>query len=430
MSVEEIKQIENGIKFHLLPNKKHKTLTFAVKFRAPLEKETITKRALLPYILKQGTVSLPSRKELQEELAELYGSVLSIGGSKKGEKHILTFYLEVPNEKFLPNTSSLVERAIKLLNEIVYKPNQESNAFSPRVFDREKETLRQNIRSLKDDKASYANMRLIDEMCADEAYSIHAQGYEADLSALSNQDLFAYYQHIRQEDEMDVYVSGDFDTKQMLSLLTDHFKRTARSKETTEQKAESSPVQEVTPKELIEEDQLQQAKLNIGYRTNILFDDSKYPALHVFNGIFGGFPSSKLFINVREKNSLAYYAVSRLESHKGLLLVMSGIAPEDYQKAITIIREQMEAMKKGDFTEEEMEETKLLIINQLKETLDHTQGMIEFMYQQEVGHKEITVDELFESIRQVTKEQVVDVAKQTQEDMVYLLTSEGGEAHE
>jgi len=429
MSVKEIKQVENDINFHMLPNKKHKTITFAVKFRASLERENITKRALLPYILKQGTASFPTRKELQEELAELYGAVLSIGGAKKGESHIITFYLEVPNEKFLPDSNSLIERAIQLLHEIVYKPNQEGNAFSSQVFDREKGILRQNLRSIKDDKASYANMRLVDEMCAGEPYSIHAQGYEEDLSALSNQELFTYYETIRDEEEMDIYVSGDFEAEQMKQLLTGQFKRTLKKKETASSNQEASK-RSTDEKELIEKDQIQQAKLNIGYRTNILYRDEKYPALQVFNGMFGGFPSSKLFINVREKNSLAYYAVSRIESHKGLLFVMSGIAPEDYEKALAIIREQMEAMQNGDFTEEELEETKLLIINQLKETLDHAQGMIEFMYQQEVGQKEMPVDELFEGIRQVTKEQVIEVAKQVQENMVYLLTSEGGAAHE
>ncbi|MFD1066283.1 EF-P 5-aminopentanol modification-associated protein YfmF [Oceanobacillus locisalsi] len=429
MSVKEIRQKENNIQFHMLPNKKHKTITFAVKFRAPLERETITKRALLPYVLKQGTASFPTRKELQEELAELYGSVLSIGGSKKGESHIITFYLEVPNEKFLPESDSLMERAAALLHEIVYKPNQEGDGFSNQVFNREKETLRQNIHAMKDNKASYANVRLIDEMCAEEAYSIHAQGYEEDLSALSNEALFMYFEKVRTEDAMDVYVSGDFEAEQMMHLLTEQFQRSSAPEASTLFDADESKQAEDS-KEVVEKDQVQQAKLNIGYRTNILYRDEKYPALQVFNALFGGFPSSKLFINVREKNSLAYTVGSRIESHKGLLFVMSGIAPEDYEKALSIIREQMEAMKQGDFTEEELEETKQLIINQLKETLDHAQGMIELMYQQVVGQKEMTMDELFAAIREVTKQQVVEVAEQVQEDMVFLLTSEGGAANE
>ena len=184
---------------------------------------------------------------------------------------------------------------------------------------------------------------------------------------------------------------------------------------------------QVEPKEVIEKQNVQQAKLHIGYRTYVSFKDDDYFALQVFNGIFGGFPNSKLFINVREKNSLAYYAASRMESHKGLLFVFSGIAPEDFEKARDIIREQLVAMKNGDFTEENLQETKDLIINQIKETIDNSQGMIEILYQQVVGEKEMTLGELLNGINAVTKEQVMKVADKIEEDTVYLLTNEGGQ---
>src|SRR5699024_5653345 len=132
--------------------------------------------------------------------------------------------------------------------------------------------------------------------------------------------------------------------------------------------------------------------------------------LQVFNGLFGGFPNSKLFINVREKNSLAYYAASRIESHKGLLFVFSGIASENYEKAKDIIQEQMDAMKKGDFTEKELEETKDLLVNQLLETMDSSRGIVELFYQQVVGGKKLPPNELIDQIKQVTKEDIVRVA--------------------
>jgi len=181
---------------------------------------------------------------------------------------------------------------------------------------------------------------------------------------------------------------------------------------------------------IIEEQDIQQAKLHFGYRTNITFKDNDYPALQVFNGIFGGFPSSKLFINVREKNSLAYYAASRLESHKGLLLVFSGIAANDYEKAREIIELQMTAMRNGEFTEDELSETKDLIINQLLETLDHPQGIVELLYQQVIGDKVISPEELIEKIASVTVKDVIQVASNIQEDTIYLLTSKEEIAHE
>ncbi|MFS0751785.1 EF-P 5-aminopentanol modification-associated protein YfmF [Oceanobacillus sp. 1P07AA] len=428
MKVQVKQQTINGMKFHFVPNKKHKTISFVAKLRAPLQRDTITKRALLPYVLKQGTASFPTRVELQKELDELYGAILSITGGKKGENHILTIRLEVANEKFIPDASTVMRRAAMLFEEVLFQLNGEGT-FKEEIFEREKKTLLQKIHALKDDKMNYANTRLIDEMCEDEPYSIHVQGYEDDLISLQNEGLFAYAKSIIKEDIMDVYVTGDFQTKEMMELLEELLSGKTELLNESASPTKSSSYSS-SPKEIVEEDSVQQAKLHIGYRTNILYDDPKYAALQVFNGLFGAFPSSKLFINVREKNSLAYYASSRLESHKGLMIVMSGIAPEDYEKARDIIREQVEEMKSGSFTDEEFEETKQLIINQLLETMDHPQGLVELLYQQEVGGKSLPPEQLISDIKSVSKQQVIEVAKEIEEDTVYLLTSKGGEKNE
>ncbi|GLO66056.1 MULTISPECIES: pitrilysin family protein [Oceanobacillus] len=429
MKVQVKQQTIDGMKFHLVPNKKHKTISLIAKLRAPLQRDTVTKRALLPYVLKQGTASFPTRMDLQKELDELYGATLAITGGKKGENHILTIRLEVANEKFIPDASTVMRRAAMLFEEVLFQLNGE-DAFKEEIFEREKKTLLQKIHALKDDKMNYANTRLMDEMCEVEPYSLHVQGYEDDLISLQNEDLFAYAKSIIKEDTMDVYVTGDFQIKEMMELMEELLsgKTNQSNKPVAPSKSESSSSS--SPKEIVEEDTVQQAKLHIGYRTNILFEDPKYAALQVFNGLFGAFPSSKLFINVREKNSLAYYASSRLESHKGLMVVMSGIAPEDYVKARDIIREQVEEMKKGSFTDEEFEETKQLIINQLLETMDHPQGLVELLYQQEVGGKILPPEQLIKDIKSVTKQQVIEVAKEIEEDTVYLLTSKGGEKNE
>src|SRR5690625_2502491 len=175
--------------------------------------------------------------------------------------------------------------------------------------------------------------------------------------------------------------------------------------------------------EVIERQNIQQAKLHLGYRTNCVYKDNDYPALQVFNGIFGGFPSSKLFLNVREKHSLAYYAASRIESHKGLMFVFSGIAPDQYELAKEIIEDQMKQMIQGDFTEEHLNETKEMTINQLKETMDHPQGIIELNYQRVIAKSEVTPELLIDKIRTVTKEEVISVAKKINQEIVYLLTS-------
>lgn len=170
--------------------------------------------------------------------------------------------------------------------------------------------------------------------------------------------------------------------------------------------------------------------MHIGYRTNITYEDEDYFALHVFNGLFGGFPSSKLFMNVREKHSLAYYAASRIESHKGLLLVFSGIESENYKQAKDIIDAQLKAMIDGSFTERELDNIKALIISDIKETLDHLTGTIELLYQQVVGQKIMSPKDFMEGIMNVTKADVVRVAEKLVPDTTYLLTSRKEERNE
>lgn len=425
---KEHEVMEDGIRYHLVPNKRHKTISVIVKFMAPLTRENITKRALLPHILQQGTGDFPDRSSIQRKLDELYGAVLSLDGSKKGNHHIISVRLEIANQNFISNEASILDEALALLNEVIFNPRTVDNSFDSSITVRQKEILKQKIHALMDDKMSYANMRLIDEMCEEEVYHLHVQGYEEDLEEITAGSLYNYYQTMLNKDQMDIYVTGDFDTNDMSSTLKHHFK--PNKKVDKDDSQTESPKTIEKPKTVIEKQNLQQAKLHLGYRTHCTFQDKDYAALQMFNGLFGGFPSSKLFLNVREKNSLAYYAASRIESHKGLMLVFSGIAPDDYKKARDIIEEQMQAMKNGDFNEENIADTKELIVNQLRETMDHPQGLIELMYQNAVAGTSRTPEELIENIKAVTKQEIVDVADKIELDTVYLLTSKGDSANE
>ena len=426
---EEVFEL-NGFNLHLVPSKKYKTINVVAKFKAPLTRETITKRALLPYILRQGTERYPSRREIQSKLDNLYGAVLSIDGAKKGDNHIISMRMELANQKFIPNESSILDDAIELLAEVMFQPPVKEDAFHTDVFNRESETLKQKMAAIIDNKMSYANMRLIDEMCEGETYQLHVHGYEEDLRTMTPDNLYDYYQQLIKNDDLDIYVLGDFDPEEMKSKIGALIKRDKQHSSPVLQPNSPAVKQQDKPQVVIEKQNIQQAKLHLGFRTHCTFADDDYFALQVFNGIFGAFPSSKLFINVREKNSLAYYAASRFESHKGLLLVFSGIAAKDYEKAKEIIELQMTAMKNGDFTEETLQETKELIVNQLLETMDHPQGIIELLYQQVLGNKKLPPEQLIAQIKQVTKEDVVNIAGKIEEDTVYLLTSEGGSSVE
>ncbi|MGV4320292.1 EF-P 5-aminopentanol modification-associated protein YfmF [Bacillus mojavensis] len=420
--VNEVKTKHGGLTAHIVETEKFKTVSLIFKMLAPLTKEQVTKRALFPHVLLRGTESRPKTAELRSYLDELYGTSVSADLSKKGEQHVITFRLEIPNEKYLKDQTPLLEKGLQLLAEIVFSPALEAGAFQSQYVDQEKRTLKQRIQAVYDDKMRYSNLRLIQEMCKNEPYSLHVNGEIDDVDAITADQLYETYRNAIQKDQLDLYVVGDVDRKQVQAAIDQYFHTEERDLETFVNNHTEQP----EPKEVIDEEDVKQGKLNIGYRTNITLTDQDYSALQVFNGMFGGFSHSKLFINVREKASLAYYAASRIDSFKGLLMVMSGIEVKNYKQAVSIIAEQFQAMKNGEFSEEDISQTKAMIRNQVLETIDTAYGLSEFLYQQAAAQVDIPIEDFLANIERVTKEDIIKVGEKIQLDTTYFLKGTEG----
>ncbi|MRC30191.1 insulinase family protein [Bacillus thuringiensis] len=412
-----------GLRVHIIPTDKYKTNTFVFRFKAPLNEDTVTERALLPYVLQSATEKLPSVIRLRQYLEELYGSSLAVDVSKKGEDHIISIYVDIANEVYLHDAPPLFEKALSMLSDIVLHPATEGNGFLSSIVESEKRALLQRIEATYDDKMRYANERLIEEMCKVEPYRLSANGKKESVTSITNESLYQYYQKVLAEDEMDLYIIGDI-SENAVDLVSKYFSISTR------------PVRERNvllhrrnneEKEVVEKQELKQSKLHIGYRTFVTYKDEDYFALQLFNGLFGGFSHSKLFVNVREKNSLAYYAASRFESHKGLLFVMSGIEAKNYEKAVEIIKEQMLAMQNGEFSEEEIHQTKSVIQNQILEAIDTPRGFVEMLYHGIISDRTRPVEEWLTCIESVTKEEIVKVAKNIELDTIYFLQGTEGE---
>ncbi|PFE19931.1 EF-P 5-aminopentanol modification-associated protein YfmF [Bacillus cereus] len=412
-----------GLRVHIIPTDKYKTNTFVFRFKAPLNEETVTERALLPYVLQSATEKLPSVIRLRQYLEELYGSSLAVDVSKKGEDHIISIYVDIANEVYLHDAPPLFEKALSMLSDIVLHPATEGNGFLPSIVESEKRALLQRIEATYDDKMRYANERLIEEMCKVEPYRLSANGKKESVSSITNDSLYQYYQKVLAEDEMDLYIIGDI-SENAVGLVSKYFSISARPVRERNVLLHKRNNEE---KEVVEKQELKQSKLHIGYRTFITYKDEDYFALQLFNGLFGGFSHSKLFVNVREKNSLAYYAASRFESHKGLLFVMSGIEAKNYEKAVEIIKEQMLAMQNGDFSEEEMHQTKSVIQNQILEAIDTPRGFVEMLYHGIISDRTRPIEEWLSGIESVTKEEIVKVAKNIELDTIYFLHGTEGE---
>ncbi|WP_409305487.1 EF-P 5-aminopentanol modification-associated protein YfmF [Peribacillus sp. SCS-155] len=419
----DIAHAKEGYRLHLVNTDKYKTNSLVFKMKAPLSQETVTIRSLLPYVLQSTTGKFPSSTQLRSYLDDLYGANLYVDVTKKGEYHIITFTMEIANEKFLSDPAPLLEKGFELLSEVIFHPNISDNSFDTNTVNKEKRSLAQRIQSIYDDKMRYSATRLVEVMCENEPYAIDASGRLEDLDNITPESLYSYYKKALAEDEIDLYIIGDFQNEE----VEQHADRFIKLANRIAQRIQPIQHKLGEEKQVVERQDVKQGKLNIGYRTGIVYGDDDYFALQLFNGLFGGFSHSKLFMNVREKESLAYYVSSRLESHKGLMMVMSGIENENFEKAVNIIKEQLAEMKKGNFTDDDVEQTKAVVKNQILETIDVPRGLVEILYHQVISGKGIPLDEWIERTERTTREEIISAAQKVNLDTIYFLTGMEGQ---
>lgn len=421
---------EQGLYVHVLPTKKYKMTTIVVNLIQELKEETATGLALLPYILMRGSTQYPTTEKLQLALDDLYGASLHGSIVKKGERHVLDFTMSVPNEKFLSTEANLFQNGLDILANVMTAPLTENGGFHPGYVDAEKEQQKKRMAAILDDKTSYARERCLEEMTKGEPYAIPRLGREEQLATITPQELYSLYQDVWATAPMHVYVIGDVDAEATTDQLIRVFCREGAARAVRE---DFQPVQVVhTPREvkrIVDRLDVNQGKLNVGFWSNIAYASDDYPALSVFNGIFGAFPHSKLFLNVREKNSLAYYASSRNDSFKGLLYVQAGVEFANFEKALTIIEEQLEEMKQGNISEQEMKFTISGYINSYKTSLDQPGTIADMHLNGLIGGKVRSTEEMIELLQKVTVEDVVRVAQGVQLDTVYMLRDKEGQSH-
>ncbi|AMA73519.1 MULTISPECIES: EF-P 5-aminopentanol modification-associated protein YfmF [Aneurinibacillus] len=414
---------QDGLSIHVLPTEKFKTTTILIHIQLPLQEDLVTKGALLPNVLQRGTATYPNPAQLQRHLDSLYGAIFSAGVMKRGEKQILQFYLEIANEKFLADSRPLLEDGMRFLGEVLTRPLLENGAFTKKIVELEKETLAKRIEGLIDDKMRYANQRLTEEMCKDEPYRLLAYGIHEQIPGITPEDLYGFYQEALTSYPIDMYIIGDVNPEDAVGLIRNYIPLTLSR---VKQLAPTPYKKEVREERIVtEEMNVVQGKLNIGMRTQISYADDNYVHLMMYNGVLGGFPHSKLFMNVREKASLAYYAVSQLETQKGLCMIMSGIETANYDKALAIIKEQLEMMKQGEITDVELNQTKATLSNQLRETQDSASAIASMDYSGRLAGRHRTLEETLAAIESTTKEDIARVAQKVEIDTIYFLRGKG-----
>ncbi|MGZ4134050.1 MAG: EF-P 5-aminopentanol modification-associated protein YfmF [Tumebacillaceae bacterium] len=418
---------ERGIHVHVLSTQKYKMNTIVATLTQELREETATGLALLPYVLVRGSENYPTPEKLQLALDDLYGASLYAVIDKKGERQLIDFTMTVPNEKFLSTDEPLFGKALDILASVMTRPLTVDGAFSAEHVNAEKEQHKKRIEAVLDDKIQFARERCLEEMTKGEPYSIPGLGRESQLASLDPKSLYELYQQVLRTAPLHVYVVGDVTLDEVAEQIFKAFSLERATVDTfSEVKIEH---EERQVNEVVDRLDVGQGKLNIGFWSNVAYSSPDYPALVVANGIFGTFPHSKLFVNVREKNSLCYYCSSRLDALKGIIYVQSGVEFANMEKARDLIIEQLEVLKKGEISEEEMSFTINGLINGYKTSMDAPTSMADNRINGLIAGLARPPESMIEALQKVTKEDVIRVAQGIRLDTVYMLRGKEESAH-
>lgn len=393
---------------------KFKTTIVSIRFKEEIKKDNVGLRALLPNVMSASTPKFRTRKALNEALENLYGASVSARTYKFGKLSIIEFSLSIINPSFMDD--GFFNLSLEVLNEMIYGHKN----LPKKYFELEKRLLLEKIDAYKNDKTSLSLNRLFEEMFKDERYGIRVRGETEDVLPLQYEDLNKYYQEFLKTNDCDVLISGDISDEEV-SLIKKYFK--------TKNIYKHTPIEEETHEtadlNIIKEyDDINQAKLNIGYNLPIQYGDDLYNAAILFNLAFGGSVHSRLFRIVREKHSLCYYILSTYEGYKGLFYIYTGIDKDNVDFALELINEQIIDLQTNLLSEEELNLSKKSIINDIKQVEDSQQRSTQQRYVQKLLGSNSTVEERIEAINKVKPIDVLNVAKLVKPDTIYLLSPE------
>lgn len=418
MTMMNIIDLGDGLSLGLVKTKKFKSNLISIYFQRQLDRQEVTRLSLLTNLLQVASNKYPSMKAISQKLDSLYGLSMNLGLTKHGEKLIASLKLLTISDKYLDQP--VFEDVINFASEILLNPLVVDGQLNPDMLDLEKKNLEEEISSKINDKRTYASLRCIEHMCKDELYSIDHIGYVEDLDSIDAKDIYDTYRDLISTSRIFIMVEGDFDEDKVKDLCIRKFK----FERTNVQKLVREDYKYLpTRTKYFEEDmETSQAKLVIGLRTGVDYMDyERYYSLMLANSIFGGGPHSKLFNNVREKESICYYASSNLEKTKGLMFISSGIDAENYDKAICLIRKELEDTRQGRISQLELDNAKKSLINSLKAMGDSIVSDVDFIYNQYISGSKLIVEDVIGYVEKVDIPMIIESMKDVKEDTIFFL---------
>ena len=425
------KELMPGVWLTCVTTDKFKSGCLSVHMITQLTREHAAANALIPRVLRRGTKQYPDTESFCGRLDDLYGASISTSVRKIGEIQAVGLIADFVDSRFIPEADALLDDALELVGQVLLDPVMDKGRFRESYVESEKEKQLDRLRGRINDKRGYAVQRIIECMCTYEDYAVSSMGDEDTCEAITAESLTRRYRELLESSPVEIFYAGSCGFKAMCSKLRKVLRDLPRGDLDydigTDIRMNSV---EPKPRYFTEEMDVTQGKLSLGFRLGEIMDDPDYAALYVMNAMYGGSVTGKLFMNVREKLSLCYYASSMTDVNKGIMLVSSGIEFDKYDEALNEILAQLDAVKQGDFTDEELEAGRRAVAAELRTYMDSERDLEHYWLSRNLRGEDNDPMELSAMVDAITREDVIRAAAGIVLDAVYFLKGEEAEEEE
>ena len=408
-----------GVWLNYVNTDRFKTGCFSFNLLQPLEYATAAPNALTPSVLLRGCGLCPDMQQISRHLDLLYGASCGTLVRKKGEVQTVGLYADFLEDRYAEG-EPVFQSMMQFLRSLMLDPCLEDGGFVEEYLAGEKQNLINTIDSRLNEKRAYAISRLLKHMCAGERYAVPRLGEKETLAQVEGRELYTRWQTLLASSPVELFYLGQQPEQAVLEAL----EPLIAGLPTGERKAvpPTAVLCPDRPVQVVEETMdVTQGKLTLGLRTEITAMDPRYPAMMLLNAVFGSGATSKLFEEIREKQSLCYYASSSMDKFKGIMVVDSGIECSNYDVAREGILQQLELCRQGSITQDELETARSYLLSALRTGKDSPGRLDDYAIGQAIAGSGRTMEDLADCLRQVTLDQVVETANTLTLDTVYFL---------
>ena len=402
------------INIQKINDKKFKSIYFSFNYTINANKKEMTESAILASIMSKSSRKYNSQKQIEKYLGNLYNTLFDVNVEKIGDLYNIEFKLECINKKYLPDNIDVVSDALKFLYDMIYDQSVENGRFDENLVNREKEYIKDKIKEQKDEKLKYGILKMEQILSKDEPFATSVFGDENQIDKITSNDIYNRYINVLNDSCINILISGNLDGYDNIEeIVKNIFNEKINSNVNAKDLVYDKHIDDSNKKDInetYETQQTTQSVITFGIRIrNSTTDD--FFALNVYNAILGSTPSSKLFQNFREKESLAYTVRSRYYRFKSIIIIYAGIQKKNYEKAKEVVEKQIKDMEEGNITDIEFNAAKDSLVSDLVEWNDSKISLAKMLFVNAFTNTNYTLNEMIEKIQKVSLQDVINVAK-------------------